>query len=177
MVQGDVGAPELHWSASTTAGKSFEPYAASRTIATNPSLPAGGSNNNPGLVGTPDGSFSGGSSVVYGSSYGAGGWGRWHLFNTAVSYMPATDDCRACAPVSCDLACAHTLGQPAVGTCAHPGSSDPARCCSCAPAPPEPDCSACAPGGCVAACVAAGHEIGVCEHPGSTNSAACCACF
>jgi hypothetical protein len=43
-----------------------------------------------------------------------------------------------CAAESCDVACSRTLGVPAWGVCAHPGSTDPGQCCDCSPIPHQP---------------------------------------
>ena len=53
--QGDVGSPTLTWSVSPD-GVAFLPFdPADRAMATNPGLPSGGSNNNPGLAALADG--------------------------------------------------------------------------------------------------------------------------
>jgi hypothetical protein len=178
MVQGDVGSTVMTWSVSVD-GTQWLPYNTSsgRDLATNPSAASlGGSNNNPGLAGLPDGSIGGDSWVLYGSSYAAG-WAHWSLYRSNLTVNPAANDCSGCARNSCDEACARVLGAAAWGQCAHPGSRDPAACCECTAAPVPADCHQCAPGGCVAACRAAGAHVGICARPGSADPAYCCACL
>jgi len=174
MVQGDVGDFHISWSTSPD-GINWLPYNLSRTIVTNPQLPSGGSNNNAGIAGTADGSFSGMTFVSYGSSYQVG-WGDWHLYRTDIIINPVENNCSDCVQTSCDLACSQTLKVNAEGFCAVPGSTDGGDCCSCSVPFPAQDCSACADG-CVAACVGAGHNTGICGIPGSVNPSLCCACF
>jgi hypothetical protein len=76
-----VGATTLTWSSSPD-GLTWQPYdPTDRSIATNPTLVSGGSNNNPGFASLPDGSFDGATFAGYGSSYQPG-WGVWHLYRT-----------------------------------------------------------------------------------------------
>lgn len=174
LAQGDVGSDAITWSTSAD-GITWAPYNGSALLRTNPALPKGGTNNNPGLAGLPDGSFSGQTFAMYGSSYKVG-WGDWHLYRTDVVVDPAQADCSSCAGThsDCDRACAQVTGKASYGTCAVPGSTDPSNCCSCAPYPAVPDCSACAPSGCSAAC---GAKAGVCAAPGSTDPTRCCRCM
>eukprot|EP01121_Diplochlamys_sp_Union-15-3_P008263 TRINITY_DN2182_c0_g1_i1.p1 TRINITY_DN2182_c0_g1~~TRINITY_DN2182_c0_g1_i1.p1 ORF type:complete len:415 (-),score=68.69 TRINITY_DN2182_c0_g1_i1:93-1337(-) len=177
MFQGDVGSKNITWSVSPN-GISFLPYDGSRNVQTNPNLPSGGTNNNPGIAGLPDGTVGAASSwVAYGSSYQAG-WGDWHLYRTDFVLDPDQNDCHRCAYGGhCDFACTATLGSTTMGYCAYPGSTDQAKCCSCEPFPPQADCHLCEPVGCVAGCLGAGYEIGVCGSPGGTNPNNCCSCF
>ena len=72
MIQGDVGSPVLTYSTSAD-GVTWQSYNPSQhSIDTNPSLPSGGSNNNPGLASMPDGSIDGMSFAGYGSSVSPG---------------------------------------------------------------------------------------------------------
>ena len=205
LVQGDVGSSELTWSTSDDGGVTWQPcvaggsvalltgdelftscaplacapgrYNAAHSIATNPALPPGGTNNNAGIAGAPDGSFAGDTFIEYGSSYTAG-WGDWHLYRSDIVMDAAANNCTHCAPNSCDWACSQASPSTPVvyGRCAVPGSTDPARCCECSTPPTPPSCAACAPTGCVAACSAAGHATGWCANPGSTDPSVCCAC-
>jgi len=174
LVQGDVGDTHITWSVSPN-GINWMPYNLSHTLATNPQLPSGGSNNNPGLAGLPDGSFSGMTFASFGSSYQVG-WGDWHLYRTNIIVNPVQNNCSACVATSCDLGCSGALKVTAEGYCAMPGSTNGGDCCSCSVPIPVPDCSGCA-SGCVAACMGAGFNTGICGAPGSVDPAACCSCF
>lgn len=180
-VQGDVGASQLTWTTSPD-GVSWLPYVqGQRTLPTNPALPPSCaspcSNNNPGLAGLADGSFTDNTYFLYGSSYGADAWGDWHLFRNdlvVTNNTSAGGDCRACAPNGCDFLCS-TGGQTMLGHCAVPGSTDPGHCCECQPFVQPTPCASCAPNGCVQACVGAGHAAGVCGSAAGPGD--CCVCF
>eukprot|EP00040_Diaphanoeca_grandis_P041262 m.262693 g.262693 ORF g.262693 m.262693 type:complete len:1058 (-) comp46733_c0_seq1:105-3278(-) len=184
MVQGDVGSSEISWSISED-GFSWLPYNnGSRAIVTNSDLPKPCtppcSNNNPGLAALPDGSFSGSTFVLYGSSYtptgGGSSWGSWHLYRSNID-VDATNGggCRLCAPNGCDLACSANANATVEGTCAFPGSTDPGSCCSCGPVVNRNPCSECAPTGCLDACRSAGHVAGACG--AGKDPQDCCVCF
>jgi hypothetical protein len=177
MVQGDVGSTVISY-ATSRDGINFTAYDPSaRTIATNSQLPTNSpSNNNPGLVGMPDGSFGGMTQVIYGSSIASGGWAQWQLFRSDAVLDPSASDCSSCVENSCDFGCRQANGTTA-GQCAVPGSTNAADCCDCVPYSLQVGCGACAPGGCVAACRAASYQAGICAVPGSTNSSDCCACL
>eukprot|EP01113_Clastostelium_recurvatum_P005049 TRINITY_DN12246_c0_g1_i1.p1 TRINITY_DN12246_c0_g1~~TRINITY_DN12246_c0_g1_i1.p1 ORF type:complete len:411 (-),score=56.46 TRINITY_DN12246_c0_g1_i1:31-1131(-) len=175
MVQGDVGDKHISYAMSKD-GVHFTPYNLNNTIATNPNLPSGGTNNNPGLASESDGTFSGMTITAYGSSYTAG-WGDWHLYASYILVDPNANDCTACAYMSCDFQCEKVLGSPQWGFCAHPHSKNGQACCDCTAIPAVPDCHVCAPEGCVAGCVGAGYQMGICGSPGSSNPSACCSCF
>jgi len=176
MFQGDVGSAYITWSNSTD-GIYFEAYDVTRRIVTNPSLPTGGTNNNVGIAGLPDGTIAGASFVSYGSSYRVG-WGDWHLYRTDYMYDPQKNNCSACAGGNgCDYACQKTLNdKTARGICVFPNSTNQGKCCECA-LWQEPDCWACAPTGCTVACRGAGHATGACGWPGSRNPSQCCVCY
>lgn len=176
MVQGDVGSTVISY-ATSPDGINWTTYDPSvRNITTNPSLPSGGSNNNPGLVGQPDGSFAGMTSVVYGSSP-VPGWGKWLLYNTEAWFVNAS--CEHCAENSCDFACRNADGTQR-GQCAVAGSSNPGACCECYPYAIPAGCGSCVGtgmSGCVEACRQAGHTTGFCVVPGSTSATDCCTCM
>jgi hypothetical protein len=174
MALGEVDGSTIYWSASAD-GVSWLPFDASRTIAANASLPAGGVNHNPGIAADPSGAFHGMTWIGYGSSWGTATWGHWNLFRSDVMLGPAggATDCRGCVANSCDWGCQR--GGAEHGVCAVPGSVDPGACCSCDSTPEPAQCEACA-AGCVAACTAAGHGSGYCGIPGSTDPTACCSC-
>ena len=176
MVQGDVGSAVLTYSTSPD-GKNWSTYSpTTRSVDTNPSLPSGGTNNNPGLVGLPDGSFDGMTNVVYGSSVTAG-WGDWKLYASSAVLNATSSSCLGCVENSCDFGCRNSNGSE-LGMCAVPFSKNSADCCTCVPRSFPATCGACvAGGGCVAACRAAGYATGICSVPGSKNSADCCACI
>lgn len=176
MVQGDVGSTVLSY-ATSHDGVNWTSYnPAIRNISTNPDLPSGGSNNNPGLVGQPDGSFAGMTSVVYGSSP-VPGWGKWLLYNSQAFFTNAS--CENCCQNSCDFACRNSEGTQR-GQCSVSGSTNPAGCCECYSYAIPAGCGACVGAGvtgCVAACRAAGKTTGYCAKPGSTNPTDCCTCM
>jgi hypothetical protein len=176
MVQGDVGSDTLSYSTSSD-GVHWSSYdVPSRVIQTNPSLPSGGTNNNPGLVGLPDGSIDGMTTVLYGSSVTAG-WGDWKLYASSAVLNASKTDCLTCAQNSCDFACRVATGATE-GMCAVPFSKDNADCCDCVPRPFPLTCGGCvANGACVAACRAAQFSTGVCMSPGGTDPQDCCACY
>ncbi len=176
MVQGDVGSSVLTYSTSAD-GKSWSPYNPSvRMVATNPNLPAGGTNNNPGLVGLPDGSFDGMTTVVYGSSVTAG-WGDWKLYSSSAVLNVSSAQCLQCVKNSCDYGCRDSSGTQ-MGKCAVPFSTNAQDCCDCIPYVLPQTCSGCvAAGACVAACRDAGYATGVCASPGGRNSSDCCSCI
>jgi len=178
MAQGDVGDKIISWSASSN-GVDFLPYDVTRNIATNPSLPPKGTNNNPGFATLPDGTIGSGTSfVVYGSSYGSGGWGMWHLYRSDVLVEPKMNNCTACVPNSCDYGCSIINKGTYTGLCAYPGSTDRKQCCSCQAWDEGPTCTACTPGSkCVAACRGAKFSVGICGRPGSTDPRNCCTCY
>ncbi|KAH3763501.1 hypothetical protein Pelo_4641 [Pelomyxa schiedti] len=177
MIQGDVGSTLITW-ATSSDGISFTPYNESHSIVTNPSLPSGGDNNNPGLAGLPDGTLGSGYTWgAYGSSYEPITWGNWHLYRSNIVLQPGLSDCSQCAENSCDWACTKTLGKLSYGTCAYPGSTDQTKCCSCSTIPTESNCDACAPTGCVSACRGSGYTMGICGRPGSTDPSNCCTCY
>lgn len=176
LIQGDVGDKVLSWSVSTN-GVDFIPYNRSRNIVTNPELIPQGSNNNPGFATLPDGTIgSGTTSVMYGSSYKSE-WGYWHLYRSDVVLEPRISNCTACVLNSCDFGCSNIKQTTSVGTCAYPGSSDPAKCCSCQVWNEGSTCAACAPNGCVSSCRMAQFFTGVCGVPGSTDPKYCCTCY
>jgi hypothetical protein len=173
LVQGDVGDTVITYSYSKD-GVHFEPYNRAHAVATNPNLPSGGSNNNPGMASDPDGTFSGMTWVAYGSSYTVG-WGDWHLYASGFVVNPTQNDCSTCAAYSCDFQCSRNNGQTAYGYCVAPGSTK-GVCCICDAYPMYPNCAKCQPDpvGCVASCRAAKYNTGTCAI-GLTPSA-CCSC-
>jgi len=175
MIQSDVGSTVVTWSTSSD-GINFLPYDINRNIITNPNLPNGGSNNNPGIAGLPDGTIGSGATFsAYGSSLSAN-WGDWLLYRTNIVLNPGSEDCSTCVGSNgCDYGCSMNTGHTQIGTCVYPGAP-PGPCCSCTSWSPGLTCGQCAPSGCVAACRGAGYVGGICEIPGSTNSSACCAC-
>jgi hypothetical protein len=178
MVQGDVGSTTISY-ATSTDGVNFTSFDPSfRSIVTNPSLPSGGSNNNPGLVGRSDGHFDGMTAVVYGSSpAGNPGWGQWKLYASPGALNYTQNNCFTClsGSLTCDQACSAFNGDE--GVCGYPGSTNPTACCNCVSAPSWSTCAVCAPTGCVAACQGAGYRTGICGNPGSTNPSDCCSCL
>ena len=82
MIQGDVGSPILTWSTSSD-GVNWQPYNTQHRVVTNPGLPSGGSNNNPGLASLADGSFGGMSFAGYGSSVQPG-WAQWLIYRSDI---------------------------------------------------------------------------------------------
>ncbi|CUI15373.1 Hypothetical protein, putative [Bodo saltans] len=175
MVQGDVGSSTLTYSTSPD-GIHWSAYAEpQRIISTNPNLPSGGTNNNPGLVGLPDGSFDGMTTVIYGSSVTVG-WGDWKLYASSGVLNTTTSDCLTCAENSCDFACRDASGTKE-GKCAAPMSRNGLDCCDCVPRVFPAACENCVAGGdCVAGCRLLGYATGVCASPGGTNPLACCSC-
>ncbi len=93
--------------------------------------------------------------------------------------QPTPTPCSGCLGIhaSCDEACKQN--GHASGTCAHPTSTDPGKCCACHATPAPTDCSGCIKGdfsSCDAVCKQNGHASGTCDNPGSTDPGKCCAC-
>jgi hypothetical protein len=111
--------------------------------------------------------------------FGGASVASWDRNRIAVAHAdgaPAGGGCTAClgAGLSCAAACQSAIG-PTGGVCGMPGSTDPSRCCACAPEGCE-RCIGSAPD-CHAACVSAGGAGGWCATPGSTDGSHCCACW
>eukprot|EP01052_Picozoa_sp_SAG31_P013405 SAG31_NODE_805_length_11970_cov_3.710793_2_plen_1098_part_00 len=181
MVQGDVGSNQIFWSLSNDGGVSWLPWDANRTISVHNVIGCATCNNhNPGVAALPDGSFGAQTFVLVASSYeNPGKWGLWHLFRTDIAVTSAGFGCASCAPSGCDHACS-AGGKTMVGRCAFPGSSDPAKCCTCEDFQDDNPCAKCAAsaGGCVELCAAIEpHVAGMCMYGDSNPQGLCCECF
>eukprot|EP01119_Soliformovum_irregulare_P013733 TRINITY_DN3686_c0_g1_i1.p1 TRINITY_DN3686_c0_g1~~TRINITY_DN3686_c0_g1_i1.p1 ORF type:complete len:387 (-),score=86.86 TRINITY_DN3686_c0_g1_i1:163-1323(-) len=131
MVQGDVGGPNITWSVSED-GLHFAKYDTDFRINTNPNLPSGGTNNNPGIAGLPDGTMGDGMTWIgYGSSYTTG-WGDWHMFRSQMISHVEDSACNECTQNTCDWACQQG-SRSMMGYCGYPYSHDGERCCVCVP--------------------------------------------
>jgi hypothetical protein len=134
-----------------------------------------------GLAALADGTFGRDTFALVASSFtNPGTWGSWHLFRTDVGVGDSAMGCSKCAPNGCDHACSLGANVTRAGTCAHPGSTDPALCCDCSDHPDPLPCAKCAAsaGGCVALCVKAGHAGGgMCRYGDGSPNNLCCECF